>query len=470
MVYAYLLDLGINQAISRFLIDHKDNRVSGEYGALVKTSALVSAIQGLVVFAIVFFGAPPLSELMKIPIEYRDTFISVMRCQGAITAFIFCLNPFVIMLSAHQRMDVQAWQSMAGMILLLGFLVFFLATGHGIFSFIYANAINAVISPVYYFWICRWLGFMPTGSEWGKLSWKRFNEIFLYGKDVFLMNVGINLIAASQTIVVSRALGLETAATWTVGTRVFTLVRQVMYQPTGSSLPGLSEMLARKEAERLKDRFRNLVGLTASLGVFLGVVYALCNSLFVGIWTAGKISWSPLNDVLLALWLFVASIQTTHGSFVFVNKQIGLLPFIFMAEGCTYIAAALFGGYRWGIPGIIICSVVCLSAFSCFFSLRNSRRFFRVTYSTLLLDWLRPALKLAALLIPLAIALWLVTSGCPAIWRLIIHGMGAGLCGGLLFLRFGVPRQVLGDAMAHVPKFPFKARIKRYLDGASRSP
>ena len=47
-------------------------------------------------------------------------------------------------------------------------------------------------------------------------------------------------------------------------------------------------MLARKETERLKDRFKNLVGLTASLGIFLGVVYALCNSLFVGIWTAGK--------------------------------------------------------------------------------------------------------------------------------------------------------------------------------------
>ena len=84
--YMYLLDLGINQAISRLLIDHKDQRVNGEYGALVKTSALVSAAQGIIVLLVVFLGSSLLAGIMEIPLEYRGTFVSLMRYQGMITA------------------------------------------------------------------------------------------------------------------------------------------------------------------------------------------------------------------------------------------------------------------------------------------------------------------------------------------------------------------------------------------------
>ena len=183
-----------------------------------------------------------------------------------------------------------------------------------------------------------------------------------------------------------------------------------------------------------------------------------------------QISWPPLNDLLLAFWLFFSSIQTTHSSFLFVTKQIHRFPFVFIAEGICYILLALLVGYRWAIPGIIVCSAVCVVLFSCSFSLRKSSKFFHVSYSTLLLSWLRPAINLGALLIPLAVVLWLATNGLPAIWRLVIHGFGSGLCGGLLFLRFCVPRQDLKDTMAHIPMFPFKTRIKQYLDNVSRTP
>lgn len=465
-VYAYLLDLGINQAISRFLIDHKDERSTGEYGALVKTSALVSAIQGLIVVLAVIWSAPLLSELLKIPPEYRDAFVSVTRWQGAITGFTFCLNPFVIMLSAHQRMDIQAWQAMIGMAVSLVLLVLFFVTGHGIFSLVYAGAITALISPCFYFWSCGRLGLIPKGQEWGELSWGRFEGIFLYGKDVFLMGLGANLISASQTIVVSRAIGLEAAATWSVGTKVFTLVRQVMFQPTSSALPGLSEMLARNETGRLRRRFESLAGVTVSFAVFLGVAYALCNSPFVEVWTNGKVVWSPMNDILLALWLFFTSVQTTHSSFLYVSKQIGRFPFVFIAEGLTYITLAALVGGRWGIPGIIVCSVVCVIVFSCYFSIKKSKEFFQVSSSTLLLEWLRPAFRLAAVLVPLATALWFVTAGLPVAWRLCTHCVGA-ICGAPLLLHFGLPREFLNEVLPGSPDLQVKKRIRLYIEGSA---
>src|SRR5579863_5657544 len=58
MSYITLVDLGVNSAIARFLIDHKDHRGSGEYGSLIKTSALVSVVQAFIILMVVILGSP----------------------------------------------------------------------------------------------------------------------------------------------------------------------------------------------------------------------------------------------------------------------------------------------------------------------------------------------------------------------------------------------------------------------------
>lgn len=451
MSYITLVDLGVNSAIGRFLIDHKDRRDEQGYGSLVKTSALVSVIQGMIVLVVVTAGSPLLAAMMKIPVEYRTTFITLMRIQGVIAAFTFCMNPLGIMLSAHQRMDVSSRQAIFNLVASLLLLVLFLYERCGIYSFVYANAITALIAPCYLFWQCRRLGFLPGPGERGKVSWKTFKEVFLYGKDVFLMNLGAQLITASQTIIVARTLGLEVAAAWSIGTKIFMLVRQVVYQPYAASAAVLCEMAARNEIERLQYRFKNLVVLTASLGVFLGVTFALCNSLFVAIWTNGKISWLPLNDVLLGLWIFFASLQTTHCSFVFVTKQIGGMRYLYFGEGCCFVMLSLFLGYRWELPGIIICSLLCVVFFSYQFGLRRSSHYFHIPFLELAINWVRPSLKLALILIPLALITWFLTSDLPVIWRLVLHGVVAVLVGGFLFLRVGLPPEVIREAGTRLP-------------------
>jgi O-antigen/teichoic acid export membrane protein len=453
MSYIALVDLGINQAIARFLVDHKDRRGEGEeYGVLLKTSALVSAAQGLIVLAVVALGSPLLAAMMKIPAEYQTTFIALMRIQGVIAAFTFCMNPLAIMLYAHQRMDIANHVSIFSMVASLGLLVLFLFKECGIYSFVYANAITALIAPGYLFWHCRLLGFLPHSGELGKVSWRTFKELFIYGKDVFLMNLGAQLITASQTIIVSRTLGLEAAAAWSVGTRVLMLMRLVAFQPYSAASPGLCEMLVRNETERLRYRFRNLVVLTASLGVFLGVAFALCNSLFITVWTGGKISWLPLNDVLLGLWIFITALQAPHCNFVSVTKEIGGMRYLYFVEGCCFVTLSLLVGYHWGLPGIIACSLLCLVFFSYQFGLRRSERYFRIRFSELAVDWVRPSLKLAVVLIPVALITWFATLGLPVIWRLVLHGVVAGLIGGFLFLRIGVPPEMVRETKARLPR------------------
>jgi O-antigen/teichoic acid export membrane protein len=451
MGYVSIIDLGMTSAAARLLVDHKDDRMNGNYGSLVKVAFCVSVLQGVIIFAVIALGAPWLAEAMKIQPEYASTFILLLRLQGLITAFNFALRPLSTVLYAHQRMDVQANSSVFTLLASLALLVLFLWRGCGIISFIYANAITAAVVPIYLFSACRKLGFLPKAHEWGRASWARFQEVFLYGKDIFLFSLGQQLTTASQLILVTRTLGLEMAAAWAVGTKIFNLFTPLMCRPYGAALPGLYEMQVRGETERLRARFKDIVLLTASLGAFLGVSFALCNSLFVSVWLNHKIFWPLINDVLLGLWLFIISLQTTHINIVNVTKQFGMARFIYFLEGCFFVALVILLNGRLGLAGIIGASILCTLLFSYQYGLRLSGRHFHCGFKELAVDWVRPSLKLALSFGLFAVIVWFATLGLPILWRLVIHVLLAIVVGGLMLLRIGFPAAMMKEAGTRLP-------------------
>jgi O-antigen/teichoic acid export membrane protein len=454
LAYITLVDLGMTTAVARLLVDHKDDRTDGRYGAMIRTAFYVSLAQSVCILAITMLGAPLLAWLMhnKIPADQVSLFVKLLRWQGMITAFAFAFRPLNLMLYANQRMDVQSSWDITNLLLSLGLLVLFLANGCGIFSYLYSNACLACLGPLYLYWQCRRLGFVPRASEWGQTSWAFFKEMFDYAKEMFLLNLGYQLQMASQTIVVFNALGATEAAMWAVGSKMFNLAEPLMCRPYGASLPGLFEMSARGEKERLLNRFRDIVLFTASLGAFLAAGFVLCNYLFVQIWTSGKTAWSPLNDLLLGSWLFVLSMQTTHRTFVNVTKQIGGMRYMLFLEGFTFLVIGLFTGSHWGIPGMVLTSISCTLAFTWQYGLRRTSDYFGLPFREVAFEWVRPSLKLAGLLAMFAGAIWLATGRLPVLPRLLVHAALASVGGGWLMLRFGFPPHLLQEAQKRLPR------------------
>jgi O-antigen/teichoic acid export membrane protein len=453
IAYIVLLDLGMTAAVSRLLVDHKDDRANGRYGAMIRTAFLVSFAQSVFILLLTLLGAPLLAWAMqhKIPPDQVSLFITLLRLQGLITAFAFAFRPLNLMLYANQRMDIQSLWDITNLVASLGLLALFLVKGCGIFSYLYANACMVGLGPVFLYWQCRRLGFVPRAGEWGRTSWAFFKEMFAYAKDIFLLNLGFQLQMASQTIVVFNALGATEAAMWAVGSKMFSLAEPLMCRPYGASLPGLFEMHARGEKTRLLHRYRDIVLFTASLGAFLAAGFVLCNDLFVRLWTSGKTAWSPLNDVLLGLWLFVLSLQTTHRTFVNVTKQIAGMRYMLFLEGLTFLVVGLFTGSHWGIPGMVATSIACTLAFTWQYGVRRTGRYFDLTFQEVAVAWVRPSLRLAGLLAIFVLGIWLLTGGLPPLARLAVHGAFGLFGGGWLLLRFGFPSHLLAEARHRLP-------------------
>lgn len=461
VAYVSLVDFGMTSAVSRLLIDHKDQRQGKTYGALIKTAFAVGVVQGVIVFSVIALCAPAMADVLKVPPGYAAMFVTLLRIQGGVSAFGFAVRPFSLVLTAHQRMDLCSYGDIFFLLSSLGWLWFFLFKGLGVFSFVYATAISTVLVPIYLAIECKNLKLFPHAGEWGKITGKLFREVFSYGKDVFLIAVGTQMILASQTLIVSRRFGLDAAATWAVGTKVFNLLGQLAWRLIAVSMPALAEMITRAERQRLAMRFHGLVAVTASFSAFLGISLALCNSVFVNIWTAGKISWLPLNDVLLGSWLCLLSLQGIHNNLVIATKQIRMLRYVYFLEGCTFLAVTILVGSRFGMPGIIATSIFCTTAFSLSYGIWRSSHYFGRSWSTVAFNWTSPGITVAAAFGAIAAVVWNITNWLPPVPRLVINASIAIVGGGFLLLRVGVPREMRQELATRSPRAA--SQLLRYL-------
>ena len=184
--------------------------------------------------------------------------------------------------------------------------------------------------------------FRPRAGEWGRASREQFHELFSYGAELFLITIGTQLIVSSQTVLVSRQLGMEAAALWSVMTKLFTLVTQIVTKIVGNAMPAFAEMQVRQERARLWDRYRGLFIIANVFAGLCGVLLAACNGPFVSIWTHGRFSWPATDNVLLALWLILSTQQCCHNSLIMCLKHIRGLKYIFLLEGVLFVGVAVF--------------------------------------------------------------------------------------------------------------------------------
>lgn len=458
--YLSLIDLGMSGSVARLLIDHKDDRNGAVYGSLIQTGWLVLLVQGGLVLFVGFCIAPTLATMLQIPGHLNTQFVSLLRWQSGLLALGFATKIFSHVLTAHQRIDLINGGQVVGLAINFLLLWIFFSLGQGVFSWIWANLLSTLANVVWVCALCLRLQVLPSANQWGRARWQHFRELFGYGKDLFLVTVGTQLIMASQTMIITRTLGLQAAAAWSVGTKMFNLLSQLVWRIFDMSGPALSEMFAREEHQLLQKRYRALVILSASFAAFVAVVYALCNHPFVTLWSHGKILWPSQNDLSLGAWLIVTAVLHCHNCFVLITKHVGFMRYIYFVEGLVFVGAALVLTPIGGLPALIGCSVVCSALFSGGYGVWRICDHFRLSRKEVAFTWMRPMLNVLGLLLPLALAIGWVTKDLTPLMQLTINGGISFPIGLLIFLRFGIPPEFQKELLVRSP-LPMNPILRR---------
>jgi O-antigen/teichoic acid export membrane protein len=392
---------------------------------------------------------------MAVPENFRHIFRLLMIFQCALLGATFAGRIFSFILTAHQRYDICNYAGMGGFGVNLVALWLGFKCQWGLYSLFAAFFAGSIFSIVLSGWaVCR-LGLLPAKNCWGKPSRAAFHELFFYGTDIFLLVIGQQLISATAVPIVSRTLGLEAAAVWGIATKVFTLAQQLVYRIYDFSGGALTEMMVRGETERFKKRFGDVAILTGLAAAAIGTSLALCNESFLKIWTHGRISWSPVNDLLMAVSFFVYASVRLPLNLVTMTKRIGVMKFIYFFEGAAFVILGLLLAPRWGFAGIIVSGIATDLLFSGVYGSRRAAGYFGVRQQDLFREWWgRPVIFLAVSIVA-AFGVWLVTRHLNAPAQLAADVVLFGIIILSLLWRIGLPKDLRKE---------MKERIKPFSD------
>jgi O-antigen/teichoic acid export membrane protein len=373
--YLMLLDLGVSSALNRLLANHKDSLNSGAYGSLLLTAGLVFVIQGLVIalVGVVFsFFAP---ALFFIPSELQGVFRNVLLILTVYTGASLAFRAIGSPLWTFQRIDV--WNFAAIITLVANFFSLWIgfSLGMGVYSFATAGILSLLLRAVFESSVCIKNGYYPTKGNWGRPQWAIFHEVFGFGKDVLLMSIGGQLVNASQIMIISRCVGLDAAAAFSIGTKIYTMGQQLVSKIMETSNPALTEMFVHGDLPRLKHRFWNIVALTVLASSLLGVGMILGNCAMVQVWTSRIISWNSEADMLLGGLLLVTSVSRCFVTLFGVAGNYAPVRHIYALEGVLFVLLAIPSAKHFGISGVLAVSLIAHLATSFMIALFASRKY-----------------------------------------------------------------------------------------------
>jgi len=451
--YFTLIELGMSGATARILMDYKDEPEDGAYGSVILTGSLVFAILVLLLAGVGLVSAPWVVHAVGVPTKLADVAIYLLRWLCITFAIATGLRVFGSLLYANRRLDllnaITAGTITAGLALML----IILASGAGLRGLVLMFVLQTTLAVLLQFVACRRLKLFPGSGNWGKPTLETFVKLFRLAKDFFLVSVGTQVLEASQLIIVTRTMGLAAAATWSVSTKIFGLLFQLVTKIQGTGVVFLSEMMVRGESQRLQTRFRQIYQLTAGLAAVTLAVAVAINRPFVSLWAKPDLAWEISVSALMGALVFLNTVTRCHVDFIIHTKKILALRYIYFWEAAAFVALSFWLGPKIGFYGILISSLACLVLARLWYSALRVARYFSLRPQLIWWSWMRRSLLAILLLAPFVLSSGAVASAATSPWAQL----------SLVSLWVGAPALLVMFAVA-VP-YDVAAEIRQYLRG-----
>ena len=445
--YFSLMEMGMSAATARFLVDYKEDRDGGRYGSVIATGIRVFTVQASLVLVVGWAATPWIVDFIDIPVSLVDTATFLLRVLTVTSAATMVFRVYSAVLYANKRLDLIHAFGVIHILLSLALLTLVLELGGGLTGLSWLFVGQALVGIALPITACRCLNLLPSRGHWGAPSIQGFRELFGFGKDVFLVNTANQVLEASQIIIISRTMGLTAAATWSVSTKLFTLIYQLITKIEGTAVVFFAEMMVRGEREKLALRFRQVYQLTAAVAIVAGAAVVASNKPFVSLWAEPSLAWSLTLSTLMAVVVFLNSVTRCSGDLIIHTKEIGAFRYIYIAEATVFVILALWLGSRVGFYGVLFACIVCLLCFRGAYTTWRIANYFGQSVFTLCWTWIKRPLCTGFILLPFVVLSFYVGSQSQS----SMFQLGAALilvgipCVTVLF-KVALPRDILKEA------------------------
>ena len=356
--YLLLIELGMSGSIARHLSIYKDDINGGEYGSVLMTGFYIFLIQSVIILLV---GIPVVMSVpywIEVPSHMVPSFQIVGVTQVITGSLALALRSFGSALWPQQRLEINNFASIISLVASFATLWAGFACGWGIFSLTAAAVVGFILGQLIILTACHRLHLFPKRGCWGGYDRKLFQEMLKFGSGLFVLNLGMQLVTASQTIIISRTLGLENTSVWTVAPKLSSMIQLFVNRIFETSAAGLLEMKVRGEILTLRARSSDLITLTCVIAGIGAAGLAFFNTTFLEFWTQGKIRWAPANDYLLGAVVLASCSARFHTGLASLGKDVHKVKYVCLLEGVTFVALSLLFARKFGLAGILVSSLI----------------------------------------------------------------------------------------------------------------
>jgi O-antigen/teichoic acid export membrane protein len=342
----YLLDLGFNQAVTRYVAKYIHQKDSESANKVINTALLLYSSLGGILFAIsiiaAYFGADSLMDKSN-QLTLAQT---VLIISGLSIALEFPAKAFPGIISAYMRFDVIATVRFTKSIIDAALIYLAVSNGYGLVAMALITFMTGILSTLIYVRYSTSLFKELTFSK-AHIDKKTFKSIFHFSKWVFIFDLSAVIRDKMDIWLIAFYLGNITLPVYYVAVRLVDYAMSFLQQATGMSGPIFTEYYVKGQFDSLNRSFSVFIKSNVVLGVTVIVGFYQLGYSFIDSWMKGAVSTEIAFNCLIVLSVgrFMVYFTTPVQSLLMTINKHKIGAWIALFE--TVLAAALS---LWLIP------------------------------------------------------------------------------------------------------------------------
>lgn len=350
--YLLLLDLGVGHSLARLLAEPLHVGNEQEWNGWFNLALIVLTIQAVLVLGIGLLLVDPILRWFPIPAslfpQARELWLIVL----VLNAVLYPLRMFRGIVGAQNR----GYWTFGGSVLgawggLLAFYIF-LKAGWGVLAYGWLAAVQ----------LCLTMGLPMAATLWGphrfrlswrNIPWRHLRELFGFSSALFVISIAVQIVFMSQSLVITKILGLAAVASFTVCSRVPMLLMQAIWQPFDAFAPRWQIYWAKGQKAALTQEYRRMSRFTMGLAAAGAVCCFAMNRWFVFIFGKESLYAGKTFDFFFAVFVMLSVWGHCLGiSFVLAKRMKGLAV-VAVAGIPIFLTIAVVGTKLHGLTGYI---------------------------------------------------------------------------------------------------------------------
>lgn len=317
LAYGKLFDLGVNDAIVKYVAEHRARSDSETASSLVATALWIYAALGAVVLVLGVALAEPLVALFNVPPAEVDTAVWLVRITALGLAVELPAGAAFAVLRGLHRFDLMNLIGSAAMLTLAAGTVVVLLLGGGVLG------MAAITIPLTLLWqVPALLAIRRTAPDlrFGLRGARRehLRSVASFGTALFGLNLAGTVKTKTDEIVIGASLPVAAVAPYSLARRLSELPEMLTFQFAKVLLPLTSRLQAEGRSELLRGVFVNSSRLTLGVFVAVGIPIVVFAKALLVAWVGDDYA----KDAIVVVILTCAGLA-----------EVAMYPAVFMLQG-----------------------------------------------------------------------------------------------------------------------------------------